>query len=190
MTPPTRQPNRLSREREYLKPEEVASMVKAARKCGRHRTRDALMIRMAYAHGFRASELCRLKWHQIDLKSCQLHVNRLKNGKSAIHPLQPDVMRMLRKLRPRDPGAIYVFRNSRGGTLSPRSFHRIVQRAGELAKMPFPVHPHMLRHAMGYFLINNGWELLHIQNYLGHRNIANTVRYTELNSSCFAGLEV
>ena len=46
--------------------------------------------------------------------------------------------------------------------------------------MPFPVHPHMLRHAAGYKLANEGQTPASVQHYLGHKNIQHTVRYTEL----------
>ena len=41
-----------------------------------------------------------------------------------------------------------------------------------------PVHPHMLRHACGFTLANNGQDTRALQHYLGHRNIQHTVRYT------------
>ena len=50
------------------------------------------------------------------------------------------------------------------------------------------VHPHMLRHAAGYKLANQGTDTRTIQAYFGHRNIANTVRYTELPATRFKGL--
>jgi type 1 fimbriae regulatory protein FimB/type 1 fimbriae regulatory protein FimE len=56
----------------------------------------------------------------------------------------------------------------------------IVARAGRLAGLTFSVHPHMLRHACGYKLANDGRDTRAIQHYLGHRNIMHTVRYTEL----------
>ncbi len=69
---------------------------------------------------------------------------------------------------------------SRGGPISPIGFHRLIQRLGEAAKMPFPIHPHMLRHACGYALANAGHDTRSLQAYLGHKNIQHTVRYTEL----------
>ena len=47
--------------------------------------------------------------------------------------------------------------------------------------MPFPLHPHMLRHACGYKLANDGHDTRALQQYLGHKNIQHTVRYTELS---------
>jgi site-specific recombinase XerD len=64
---------------------------------------------------------------------------------------------------------------------------KIVARAGEVAKIGFPVHPHMLRHAAGYYLANRGEDTRSIQAYLGHANITHTVRYTELSPERFKG---
>ena len=60
-------------------------------------------------------------------------------------------------------------------------------RAGKYARIPFPVHPHTLRHACGYKLANDGHDTRAIQHYLGHRNITHTVRYTELSPDRFRG---
>ena len=51
--------------------------------------------------------------------------------------------------------------------------------------MPFQLHPHMLRHACGYKLGNDGHDTLALQHYLGHKNIQHTVRYTELSPDRF-----
>jgi len=57
---------------------------------------------------------------------------------------------------------------------------KMLARAGELANLAFPIHPHMLRHACGYKLANDGHDTRALQQYLGHKNIQHTVRYTEL----------
>jgi integrase len=74
----------------------------------------------------------------------------------------------------------HVFATERGGPMAPKSFHALIARLGERAKMPFPVHPHMLRHACGYALANAGHDTRALQAWLGHRNIQHTVRYSEL----------
>jgi type 1 fimbriae regulatory protein FimE len=51
--------------------------------------------------------------------------------------------------------------------------------------MPFPIHPHMLRHSGGYKLANDGVDTRALQHWFGHRNIQNTVRYTELAADRF-----
>lgn len=60
------------------------------------------------------------------------------------------------------------------------SVRKIIARAGERAKLGLPVHPHMLRHACGFKLANEGHDTRAIQHYLGHRNIQHTVWYTEM----------
>jgi type 1 fimbriae regulatory protein FimE len=87
-------------------------------------------------------------------------------------------MRALRKLRRDYPKDAYVFVSERGGPMSPIGFHRLIRRFGEAAKMPFPIHPHMLRHACGFKLANDGHDTRALQHYLGHKNIQHTVRYT------------
>jgi site-specific recombinase XerD len=66
-----------------------------------------------------------------------------------------------------------------------RSFHHLVARLGKAAKMPFAVHPHMLRHACGFKLANDGHDTRALQHYLGHKNIQHTVRYTEMSPDRF-----
>jgi type 1 fimbriae regulatory protein FimB/type 1 fimbriae regulatory protein FimE len=109
-----------------------------------------------------------------------LHVRRLKHGVSSVHPLHGPELRALRKLQQANSGLAYVFLSERGSPLSDRTIRHIILRAGIDAQLPFPVHPHMLRHACGFYLANKGVDTRSIQQYLGHRNIQHTVRYTEL----------
>jgi type 1 fimbriae regulatory protein FimE len=73
-----------------------------------------------------------------------------------------------------------VFTTERRGPLTPAAVRKLVTRIGEAAGFPFPVHPHMLRHACRFKLANETHDTRAIQQYLGHRNISHTVRYTEL----------
>jgi integrase len=148
----------LTVKRRYLTEREVERLMDCARKYGRYGHRDATMILVAYRHGLRASEVCDLQWQQIELSEGRLHVHRVKNGIPSVHPIRGDEMRALRKLRRDYPREAYVFVSERGGPISPIGFHRLIQRVGETAKMPFPIHPHMLRHACGFKLANDGHD--------------------------------
>ena len=64
----------------YVRMAEVEALAQAARTRGRYGYRDALAIRMTARHGFRVSELCELRWDQIDLRAGLIHVTRKKNG--------------------------------------------------------------------------------------------------------------
>ena len=74
----------------------------------------------------------------------------------------------------------YVFTTERRGPLTDSAVRKIIARAGDIVGLGFPVHPHMLRDACGYKLANDGHDTGAIQQYLGHRSIQHTVRYTEL----------
>src|SRR4051794_28689353 len=111
-----------------------------------------------------------------------MHVRRAKNGTPSVHPIRGDEIRALRKLRRENPSEAYVFLTERGGPMSTIGFHHLIQRLGKAAKMPFPLHPHMLRHACGYKLANDGHDTRALQHYLGHKNIQHTVRYTVSDS--------
>jgi site-specific recombinase XerD len=187
--PPRRQPNSERRSREYLTPQEVEHLMDAARVRGRHGHRDATMILIGYRHGLRVSELVGrdgLRWDQVDFRDRQLHVTRLKNGVRSVHPLGGDELRALRRLRREQPDARrYVFETELLKPMTASGFRMLLTRIGIEAGMPFPVHPHMLRHACGYKLANEGHNTRALQHYLGHRNIQHTVRYSELSDAAF-----
>ena len=179
-----RLPNGAYRTREYLTEREVERLIKAAGD-NRHGHRDATMILITFRHGFRASELCSLRWDQIDLAAGRMHVARAKNGEASIHPLTGRELRALRRLQREQEPSRYVFLSERDAPMSPVGFRRMVTRLGEAAKMPLQIHPHMLRHACGFALANAGHDTRALQHYLGHRNIQHTVRYTQLSPDRF-----
>ena len=159
--------------------------MKAARRVGRHGVRDATIILLMFRHGLRSAELVALKWSSVDLRDGYLAIHRVKHGHDSVHPLRSPELRALRQLKLNYPDTQYVFVSERKTPLSTRSVRQIISRAGKLAGLPFSVHSHQLRHACGYYLAAQGHDTRAIQDYLGHRNIQHTVRYTQLNSSRF-----
>jgi len=185
---PLRRPNAELRTREYLTPTEVAKLLKVAGQRSRYGLRDACLILLAYRHGLRVSELVALRWDQVDLKSGHLHVRRVKNGTPSTHPMQGDELRALRQLArewPEHGG--FVFVTERGGPMSTDGVRKMITRTGVEAELRFPVHPHMLRHACGFKLANDGHDTRALQLWLGHKNIQHTVLYTELSPARFKG---
>ncbi|MBL0189467.1 MAG: tyrosine-type recombinase/integrase [Candidatus Obscuribacter sp.] len=188
-----RKTNRELREREYLTRDEVLKLEAAAKKHGRYGNRDALIIRLMYCHGLRVGELVNLKWSQYSFSSgsSTLHVNRLKHGTEAIHPVEePEVRKLNRWKSEQGEKKAYVFTSERGTQFTTRGVQKIIERAGINAGFDFPVHAHMLRHGKGYELANRpgGTPTRTIQSYLGHRDIRNTVIYTSLSAAAFDGL--
>jgi integrase len=190
-----RLPNAEYRTREYLTPDEVETLIKAA-KSGRWGDRDACLILTAFRHGLRAQEIADLEWTQVEGgRSPTLHVRRVKGGRPSQHPIRGDEMRMLHKLMPSDkpqkaqraalPKSPYVFTTERGGQFTADAINRQIKSIGKRAGFAFPVHAHMLRHSCGYKLANDGHDTRSIQAWLGHANINHTVRYTELSAARF-----
>jgi integrase len=182
---PTRLPNSAYRSREYLTPSEMDAVMEAARKM-RHGHRDSTMLLIAYRHGFRASEVCDLRWDQLDMDQARLHVKRVKRGMPSVHPIAGEELRALRRLK-RESAAHsdFVFVSERKAPFSTSGFARLVERAGKEAGLGFKCHPHMLRHACGYKLANDGHDTRSLQAYLGHKQIQHTVKYSELASNRF-----
>ncbi len=172
--------HRNRRTREYLTNAEVERLMAAARKQSRYGSRDATLVLLMYRHGLQVSETVTLRWDAVDLDSANLHVSRLKSGTPSVHPLRGPELRALRQLRRDWPDSPYLFCSERGGPMTASNVRKLFARLGEDAKFAFAVHPHMLRHACGYKLANDGQDTRAIQAYLGYRNITHTVRYTEL----------
>jgi len=183
--PPRRRPNAEVRSREYLTQAEVERLIEAAGD-NRNGHRDATMILVAYRHGLRATELVALRWDSVDFNHGRLHVNRAKSGSPSVHPLSGRELRALRRLqREQEPKSPFVFISERGAPFSTAGWRKMVARLGVAAGFDVLVHPHMLRHACGYKLANDGVDTRSLQAYLGHKNIQHTVKYTELAPTRF-----
>ncbi|MHB0165305.1 type 1 fimbria switch DNA invertase FimE [Klebsiella pneumoniae] len=179
--------------RRFLTAKEVQAMMQAARQ-GPTGERDYCLILLAFRHGMRISELLDLHYNDLDLNEGRVNVRRLKNGFSTIHPLRFDEREAIERWSLVRAGwkaadktdALFISR--RGTALSRQQAYRIIRSAGENAGTVTHTHPHMLRHACGYELAERGTDTRLIQDYLGHRNIRHTVRYTASNAARFAGI--
>jgi integrase len=180
MNPPPKVPNADRRSREHLTPAEIDRLIAAAQRLGRHGDRDAAIILLAYRHGLRVSELVGLRREQVDLQQGLLHVRRRKSGLASTHPLRGPELRALRKVLRDYPETAYVFVSERRTPMTAATFRKLLARAGDVARLGMPIHPHMLRHSTGFKLANDGQDTRAIQHYLGHKNIQYTALYTQL----------
>lgn len=171
---PVRPSNDDMRTREYLLPAGIDQLIAATKhsRCPQH---DATLILVAYRHGLRAIEAAGLEWSQVDFKSATLHARRVKNGKPTTHLIRGDELRALRQLqREQEPKSPYVFTTERGTPFTTDALNRLVKMISDRSKVGFPVHFHMLRLQVA----NDGHDTRSIQDWLGHRSIQHTVRYT------------
>ena len=175
----------------FLTSSEMKKFLAAARK-SRHGVRNFCLMLTAYRHGLRVSELVDIRLKDLDLETGRVFVRRLKGSLSTHQPIEGDKLRAIRAwLREREnyPNASsnYLYLSERG-PMTRQSINYLVEQTGIRAKLNFKVNPHMLRHSTGYYLANKGCDTRLIQDYLGHRNITHTVRYTRTAAHRFEGL--
>jgi type 1 fimbriae regulatory protein FimB len=190
-------------ERKHLTLLEVDRLLAATKDNPRTGLRDRCLILLMFRHGLRVTEACAMRMDQVDLESRILQVQRLKGGLSTTQPLRTEEIRLLkgwmvereRWLRQWSQGRSggtpdrqALFLSTRGTALSRKTFWALLRRYGDLAGLSLPPHPHMLRHACGFALADQGADTRLIQDYLGHRNIQHTVRYTATNPVRFERL--
>lgn len=178
------------KDRKHLTGQEVEKLINAAG-INRNAERDRCLLLLMFRHGLRVSEACGLKLSQVDIESRVLHVQRLKKGLSTTQPLRTDELKAIKAymaMRKGDYPGGFFFCSERGKVLSRKSVWLMMSQCSERAALPFAAHPHMLRHACGFALADQGADTRLIQDYLGHRNIQHTVRYTATNAARFEKL--
>lgn len=204
VTPPKPRRAASDGERKHLTALEVDRLLMAAKANPRTGLRDRCLIFLMFRHGLRVTEACAMRIAQVDLESKILQVQRLKGGLSTTQPLRTEEIRLLkswmaererwlRQWRKKDSAggtldSQALFLSTRGTALSRKTFWTLLRRYGEVAGLALPPHPHMLRHACGFALADQGADTRLIQDYLGHRNIQHTVRYTATNPLRFEKL--
>ncbi|CNL10773.1 tyrosine-type DNA invertase [Yersinia proxima] len=175
--------------RKHLTPAEVDRLL-AATHHGTHSVRDYCLIWMCFIHGCRVSEINSWRLCDIDLDEGHIHIHRLKNGFSTIHPLFKKERKALHawlNIRDKYKGSDseWLFLSEKGNRLSRQRIYWLIRHYSELADLTITAHPHMLRHGCGFALADRGIDTRLIQDYLGHRNIQNTVIYTASNAGRF-----
>jgi len=150
-------------------------------------TRDKAILEVLYGTAIRLSECVRLDIQDVDLFHGTLFVRDGKGRKDRMAPLGGAAQRALgeylREARPRlvkNPGQAALFLTIRGKRLSPVATDQLIRRHAEAARIPNVVSAHRLRHACATHLIQGGADIRHIQEILGHKDIAMTARYTRV----------
>lgn len=179
-------------QRRYLTQSEVERLLQQARE-GENAERDYCLIYMSFIHGFRVSEACGVRLSDLDLRGRCLYIRRIKNGFSTNHPLLKDELRAIRawlavRASLRGADSDWLFLSRQGNPLTRQRVYQIISQLGKAAGISVESHPHMLRHACGFALADRGIDTRLIQDYLGHKNIRHTVRYTASNAERFEGV--
>src|SRR5271165_7056713 len=172
-------------DRKHLTSREVERLMEAT-KDSRNEVRDRCLLLLMFRHGLRVSEACRMKLDQVDTESRVLHVARLKSGLSTTQPLRGDELRAVSAWLKPMTKAFFVSEQRK--QMHRSNVNLLMKTYSKAASLPLLAHPHMLRHACGFALADQGADTRLIQDYLGHRNIQHTVKYTATNPARFEKL--
>ena len=167
---------------QVLDPDETAQLVevKTDTPLGR---RDRAMLELFYSSGLRLSELCALRWRELDLAEGLVQVTG-KGNKQRIVPVGSHARTALAAWRADAPSAAPtapVFPGRGNAPISPRAVQLRLREAAKAQGVWKRVHPHLLRHSFASHVLESSGDLRGVQELLGHADIATTQIYTHLD---------
>ncbi len=143
--------------------------------------RDRALLELFYSSGLRLSELCALRWRDLDLDDALVNVLG-KGSRQRIVPLGSYARTALAEWRASTGAAndSPVF-PGRSGPITPRAVQYRLRQLGQRQGLTKAVHPHMLRHSFASHILESSGDLRGVQELLGHADIATTQIYTHLD---------
>lgn len=141
-----------------------------------------LMIALAYSAGLRVSEVINLKVRDINLEQLTLHLKNAKGKKDRLTIFSAQLLVPLHQLITNKKSSAIVFESSRGGKLTTRTLQQVFKKALKKSKIKKPATFHSLRHSFATHLLENGTDIRHVQELLGHKNIRTTQHYTQVTN--------
>lgn len=148
-----------------------------------------LIITMLYSCGIRRGELLHLALTDVNFERGTLHIRQAKWSKERLLPLPKSLLPLLeeylRFYRPKR----YLFEGPKDKPYSPTSVANIVRAAAKRAGVTARITPHMLRHSYATHMLENGVDLRHIQELLGHSKPETTMIYTHVAKSTTLSIE-
>ncbi|MCK6549220.1 tyrosine-type recombinase/integrase [Myxococcota bacterium] len=169
-----RRPNKLPT---VLSPGEIVRLLKAA-----PTLRDKLLLGLMYATGARVSEVTSLRWGDVDFDRSQIWIRGGKGRKDRVVALPESYRPLLGTLAEDEVPEHYLFPTATDACrhVSPRTAHRVMERAVKLAQIEKNATCHSLRHAYATHLLENGTDIRFIQKMLGHQKLETTTLYTRV----------
>ena len=144
--------------------------------------RDRALLELFYSSGLRLSELCGLRWGDLDLLEGYVTVLG-KGSKQRKVPVGSHARNALAAWRAEQGGdnAAQVFPGRGGAPISQRAVQIRLKQLAQRQGLFKHVHPHMLRHSFASHILESSGDLRGVQELLGHADIATTQIYTHLD---------
>jgi len=144
--------------------------------------RDRALLELFYSSGLRLSELCALRWRDLDMASGLVLVHGKGNRERSV-PVGTHALKALQDWRRDSAGSgdKPVFPGRAGGPLSQRAVQIRIKQLAQRQGLFKNVHPHMLRHSFASHILESSGDLRGVQELLGHSDIATTQIYTHLD---------
>lgn len=143
--------------------------------------RDVAVVETFFATGARVYEISNIKKDSIDLKSGLICLKGKGNKERYIQIGSADVLELLKKYYESNVQAIsksgYFFVNSRGGRFTEQSIRNMLKKYTAEAGIERKITPHMFRHSVATFLIEEEVDISCVQRILGHSSIKTTQIY-------------
>ena len=143
--------------------------------------RDRALLELFYSSGLRLSELCGLRWHDLDLDGGTVTVLG-KGSKQRVVPVGSHARKALcewrAELQARNDAPVFPGRN---GPITPRAVQLRLRQLALRQGLFKRVHPHLLRHSFASHVLESSGDLRGVQELLGHADIATTQIYTHLD---------
>lgn len=146
--------------------------------------RDRLLFDVIYRYGLRRQEAALIRREHVGER---IWITRLKGGVSGEYPIHPNTRRLLweylEQLGPEMRPYLFVTRQSDAGPMSASTIYQLFRGYAAAAGLPPDrQHPHVLRHSIAVHLMNAGWDVADVQDWLGHRDIASTMVYATVTN--------
>jgi integrase/recombinase XerC len=144
--------------------------------------RDRAFLELLYSSGLRVSELCALRWHDLDLDEGQVTVLG-KGSKQRVVPVGSHARAALAAWRTESSAKADapVFPGRGGKPITPRAVQLRLRRIAQKQGLFKRVHPHLLRHTFASHVLESSGDLRGVQELLGHADLGTTQIYTHLD---------
>jgi type 1 fimbriae regulatory protein FimB len=168
----------------HMSPEQLEAFLRAAKA---HGPRSHCMFLFAVSHGARASEICNLRLSDLNFKTEQVRVARMKGSLESVqhfakvkgNGLFDEQVAFKKWLKVREPDAdSYVFNSQKSCRLNRTTVWKIWRSIARAAGLPESLcRTHVAKHTCAMLMVNSGCSAFLVKQHLGHKSFDSTLAY-------------